>query len=344
MALAPTSRDELAALLGDASANGRSVLPVGGGTKLRQGRPGRVDEELSTRGLGRIIAHEPADLTVTVEGGVSVVDLDAALATAGQCWPQADVLPEATVGGVLASATSGRARLRNGPVRDGLLEVVIATGDGRIVKAGGKTVKGVAGFDLCRLMVGSMGSLGVICEVTLKLWPRPTASAWFGLQGSMQDCFAAAARVMETHHRPSALVLTHDGLAVQLAGAPDDVVAPDGFALADEPPRASATGRLRVGVPPTRLAEMVGGLGQRPFEALVGVGTIEVGVESVADVAEIRAHAIKLGGHAIVIDGADDLRADPWGPPPPGAGLMKQIKATFDPAGILAPGRLVEAM
>ena len=346
MALSPTTVAEVAAMLAEASASGQRVLPIGGGTHLRQGRPEAVDLDLSTRGLNRIVAHEPADLTVTVEGGVSVVDLDAALATAGQCWPQVDVLPGATVGGVLAAAVSGRTRIRNGPVRDGLLEVVVATGDGRVVKAGGKTVKGVAGFDLCRLLVGSMGSLGVICEVTLKLWPRPAALGWFGVQGSTDDCLAAARRVMATHHRPAALILTPGALAVQLAGTPSDVVAPEDFAVVDEPTRLSAVGRLRVGVPPTRLAEMVASLDQdrRAFEALVGVGSVEVAVESTADIEAVRAQAIALGGHAIVIDGPGALRVDPWGPPPPGAGLMKRIKATFDPAGILAPGRLVEAM
>ena len=343
MALNPSSVAEVATMLAEASAAGRRVLPVGGGTHLRQGRPSAVDEELSTHSLSRIVAHEPADLTVTVEGGASVVDLDAALGTAGQCWPQADVLPGATVGGVLAAAASGRARLRNGPVRDGLLEVVIATGDGRVVKAGGKTVKGVAGFDICRLMVGSMGSLGVICEVTLKLWPRPPAQAWFSVEGSNEECIAAAERVMASHHRPSALVLSPDALTVQLAGTPGDVIAPDGFTVTDEPARLIAHGLLRVGVPPTRLAEMVARLGRRPFEALVGVGVIDVGVESVKDIVDVRSHAIALDGHAIVVDGPVELRVDPWGPPPPGAALMNRIKATFDPAGILAPGRLVEA-
>jgi glycolate oxidase FAD binding subunit len=166
--LAPATPREAAAALADASAARASVGVVGGGTRSRRGRPGPPpDRELRTGAVRRVVAHEPADLTVTVEGGLPVTELAELAASAGQGWPQADVRPGSTVGGVLAAAASGRERLRMGAVRDSLLEVVLATGDGRLVTGGGRTVKGVAGYDVPRLAVGSLGTLGVIVQATL---------------------------------------------------------------------------------------------------------------------------------------------------------------------------------
>ena len=180
MSLTPLDRESLAVNLAKCSAQGRSVRPVGGGTRSKIGPAGfATDEMLSTEGLTRLIAHEPEDLTVTVEAGMPVAELVRRTGEKGQFWPQIDPAPGTTVGGVLAAAASGISRLRFGPVRDSLLQVVVATGDGRLVTAGGRTVKGVAGYDLPRLMTGSLGSLGVIVEATIKLWPTPPARGWF---------------------------------------------------------------------------------------------------------------------------------------------------------------------
>ncbi len=130
------------------------------------------DLVVSTSRLNRLIAWEPDDMTVVVEGGMGVADLEARLATRGQTA----VLPEiagdaATVGGVLAAGISGYRRARYGPTRDRILEITVVTGDGRIVKAGGRVVKNVTGYDLPRLVVGSFGALGVVVSACLKLWP-----------------------------------------------------------------------------------------------------------------------------------------------------------------------------
>ena len=136
-----------------------SVGVVGGGTRSRRGRPGPApDRELRTGAMRRVVAHEPADLTVTVEAGLPVGRARrAGRERPGSAGPRPRCGPGSTVGGVLAAAASGRERLRSGAVRDSLLEVVLATGDGRLVTAGGRTVKGVAGYDLPRLAVGSLG-------------------------------------------------------------------------------------------------------------------------------------------------------------------------------------------
>jgi glycolate oxidase FAD binding subunit len=341
----PTSPEEVAALLAQASREGRPVTPVGGGTRWRRGRPADPGERLPTEGLARLVEHAPADLTVTVEAGMAVADLAEHLAQAGQHWAQPDVRPGSTVGGVLAAGASGRSRLRFGPVRDSLLQVVLVTGDGRVVTAGGRTVKGVAGYDIPRLAVGSLGTLGVIVQATLKLLPLPPARAWFTAGGDLEARAAAARRVLAEVHRPAAVLLTPGRLSVELVGIEEDVVAPDGLAPGAAPPEPGGRGLVDAGVPPREVVTLATALERHglDYEAQAGVGACRVAVDTSEDVERVRAEATALGGHAVVVDGPDDLRADPWGPPPPGTELMRRLKAAFDPAGVLAPGRLVAA-
>lgn len=342
-ALRPTDVEELAAGLAEASAAGASVRVVGGGTRSRVGRPEPADREVRTGGLRRVVAHEPADLTVTVEAGLPVTELVDLLAAEGQAWPQADVRPGSTVGGVLAAGAGARARARYGPVRDSLLEVVLVTGDGRVVTAGGRTVKNVSGYDLPRLVVGSLGTLGVIAQVTLKLWPVPVARGWFALPAEPAEQAARAGELMGGALRPAAVVLTPRRLLLELAGPPEDVRAPSGFTPADEPPPAAWPGTVTVGVHPPALPALVAGLAAAglDYEALYGVGVARVGVAEVEQLGRVRAAVEAHGGHAVVTDGDDALRADPWGAPPAGLVLMRRLRAAFDPQGILNPGAFV---
>ena len=338
----PATQEEMAELLAAASAAGRRLRPVGGGTRSRRGRPSAA-EPLSTSGLTRVVDHLPADLTVTVEAGMGAETLADLVGGAGQCWPQAEIRPGSTVGGVLATAASGRGRLRYGPVRDSLLEVVLATGDGRLVKGGGRTVKNVSGYDIPRLAVGSHGTLGVIVQVTLKLWPVPPASGWYAAEGDVERRLALGGRLLRDLHRPAAVLLTPGRLWVRLDGYPDDVTAPEGTEDADAPPSPAGTGLVQAGVPPPALAPLVRALedGGRAYEAALGVGTCLVAVETAEDVDAVRALARAGEGHAVVVDGPDELRADPWGPPPAGVEIMRRLKRAFDPRGVLAPGLAV---
>lgn len=345
--LAPASPAELAEQLRAASAARRPLDVVGGGTRSARGRPDpRADDQVRTAGLARVVAHEPADLTLTVEAGIAASEVARIAASAGQCWPQADVRPGSTLGGVLATAASGRGRLRVGPVRDSLLEVVIATGDGRLVTAGGRTVKGVSGYDIPRLAVGALGTLGVIVQATIKLWPLPPARGWFAAGGTLEERLAAAAAVLAAPARPSAVLLTPSRVAVELTGPPEDVVAPPGFSpLAEAPDEPEGPGRVEAGVPPPRLGDLARALEAAglAYEAGMGVGTCVVSVASADEVDAARASAIALGGHAVVTDAPDALRADPWGPPPPGLHLMRRLRDAFDPAGILNRRQLLWA-
>jgi glycolate oxidase FAD binding subunit len=168
----PITKAQVVAEIVDAAARGRRLLPVGGRTHLDRGEPTEVDAELSTTKLDRLVSYEPAEMIAVVEAGMRVGELSERLARAGQEWA-VDAPAQATVGGVIASGTSSPRRLRVGHVRDTILEVQLVTGDGRIVRGGGRTVKNVTGYDLPRLLTGSLGTLGVIVDVTLRVIPRP---------------------------------------------------------------------------------------------------------------------------------------------------------------------------
>lgn len=345
MGVTPSSPVEVAEALRAASAEGTPVTCVGGGTRSRRGLPADPGIALSTAALTKVIDHTPAELTVTVEAGLPATALAERLDAAGQWWPQADIRPGSTVGGILAAAASGRGRLRHGPVRDSLLEVVLVTGDGRIVKGGGRTVKGVAGYDLPRLAVGSLGTLGVIVQVTLKLWPQPPARGWFTVDADLATRLALAAGVRRDAWRPAALLLTPGRLAIELTGSAADVTAPAGTRPDRPPEEPHGRGLVDIGVPPNAIPVLAAQLeaAGRSYVAEVGVGVARVAVESADDVATLRALAREHGGHAVVIDGPDDLRADPWGSAPAGVTIMRRLKTAFDPAGILGPGAFVGA-
>jgi glycolate oxidase FAD binding subunit len=341
VAVAPGNRDELAGALAQAAAAGTTVRPRGGGTHSRCGPAGpSADATLATTALGRLVEYTPQDLTITVEAGMSAGRLAEIAAAEGQFWPQAPTGPDATVGGVLAAAASTLSRLRFGPVRDSVLEVVVATGDGRLVTAGGRTVKGVSGYDLPRLMVGSLGSLGVIVEATLKLWPLPPARAWFAAEAPPENALRRGAELLDAVYRPGALVVTDTGVWAELVGEPDDVRPPEGLHAAEAPVAPAGAGRMTAGVSPGAIGQLVHALAslELPFAAQLGVGVCEVGVQSVDHVDAVRAAAAGLGGHAIVADAPDELRARPWGPPPEGLEIMRRLKAAFDPGGVLCPG------
>ncbi len=183
--VAPRDETELSAILTEAQNSGVSVIPVGGGTHLGAGNvPESYDVAVSLERLTRVIAYEPDDLTVTVEPGVRLADLEALLAQHNQHLPLDPPAGEdGTAGGLVASGAYGPLRHAYGTVRDWLLGVRVVHAGGAITKAGGRVVKNVTGYDLPKLYAGSHGTLGVISEMTFKLAPVPrvktTLSATF---------------------------------------------------------------------------------------------------------------------------------------------------------------------
>jgi FAD/FMN-containing dehydrogenase len=280
-----------------------SVTAVGGRTQWGVG--GRVDGRArEVRAPTGIVAVEAADMTVRVRAGTTVCEVDAALAEVGQTV----ALPswtDATVGGVLAVGHSGLRRLGWGPVRDVLLEARVVSADGRVVKAGGPTVKNVSGYDLCRLLVGSLGTLALTAEVVLRTRPVPAAERW--LAGDA-DPFALVERL----YRPAAVLWDGTTTWVLLDGHPDDVAAQVALArLPEVEGRPELPGPHRWSLRPSELPALAtSDLGTGRFVAEVGVGVVH---------AERPPRPRPIDEHVVE--------------------LHRRIKGVFDPAGRLNPGR-----
>jgi glycolate oxidase FAD binding subunit len=219
VALFPGDSAEVARVVHAAAAEGLAVLPRGGGTMLSLGRPPeRAGVVIGLRRMNRVLEHEPADLTVTVEAGITLEALNRRLAAHGQTLPvDAPHEERATIGGIISANASGPRRLGYGAVRDRLIGIKLVDAHGRVIKGGGKVVKNVAGYDLCKLFTGALGSLGIVIEATFKLAPLPKSrGTLLGAFVTLEDALACAAVLMHTTLRPIALDLLN-GTAYRLA-------------------------------------------------------------------------------------------------------------------------------
>lgn len=176
--LRPRTQEEAAAFVAEAASAGKAVIPWGGGTAQTYGyTPARADILLDVSGMNRVIAHEPGDLTVTVEPGVTLDDLQEVLSRHNQFLPLDPAHGRtATVGGILATNAFGAGSAGYGTPRDWLIGLTVVNAQGKAIHGGGKVVKNVTGYDLPKLHVGALGTLGVIVEATFKVAPRPDAS------------------------------------------------------------------------------------------------------------------------------------------------------------------------
>jgi glycolate oxidase FAD binding subunit len=289
------------------------VTCVGGRTQWDVG--GAVDADArEVYAPSGVVTFDPAEMTVRVRAGTRVADLDDALAGGGQMVPLDPAGPErATVGGVLAVGQSGVRRLRYGPVRDTLLEARFVSADGKVVKAGGPVVKNVTGFDLCRVLVGSLGTLGFLAEVVLRAQPRPAVQQWWK---GHDDPFAVRMRLF----RPSSILWDGTSTWVFLEGHPADVEGEAkalgrAFEPVAEPPPLDQF-PLRQSVPPAAVRRLDGA-----FVAEVGVGTVHRPKPNPQPQSQPR---VELDPKTI--------------------DLNQRLKVSFDPAGRLNPGRSVMPM
>jgi len=319
-----------------------AVVPVGARTQWEVGNP--TTEGVEVRAPAGVLAYDPAELTVTAGAGTTVAELAAVLRDAGQECPLDARAREATVGGVLAAGLSGHRRLRYGPLRDRVLEVRFVTADGRLVKGGGPTVKNVTGFDVPRLLVGSLGTIGVLARVTLRCQPLAASARWFTSGG---DPFAARQRMF----RPSCVAWDGTTTQVLLEGHADDVLAEATAAGLDPdrgrdaavggPPWPEGPHRGRISVRPSRLRDLapaLDGIADLRWFAEVGVGTVHVAAVDPAGLVAARDAAAARGGWLLRVAGAPDV--DGYGAPLPNLAIVERIRAAFDPTGKLSPGRL----
>ena len=211
-AVFPGSLDEVCAVVELAAGAEIPIVAWGGGTAAAVGTPiapARPGIVLGLARLNRLVEHEPGDLTATAEAGTMVAALQTALRARGQ-WLSLDP-PEpdrATLGGVMAANASGPRRHLYGTARDLVIGMTVVTADGAVVRAGGKVVKNVAGYDLPKLFVGSYGTLGIVVDVTVKLRPLPDRERLVGVRFErLKDAAAAARAVTASDLIPNALEL-----------------------------------------------------------------------------------------------------------------------------------------
>ncbi len=219
----PASVEEAQQIVRDAA--GRAVVPWGGGCRQTLGyTPERYDAALSTARLDRITEYEPADLTITAQAGVTIAQLQAVLAAQDQCLPLEIAKPEQqTLGGMIATRAGSLTRLSGGSVRDLLLGVSVVNSAGAIVKGGGKVVKNVAGYDLPKLYCGSLGTLGLITQASLKVAPLPEASATVALPlDSSRNCEDVLDHLLASDLAPSFLFLLSQTAASQIMPDAED--------------------------------------------------------------------------------------------------------------------------
>lgn len=335
--VAPKTVRDVENILRYCSEKGLVVQVWGGGTHSGYGRPADPDFVLSTERLADVEAWEPDDLTIVVGAGARVETVEGMLEERNQTLVMPERPGNATIGGVVAAGVSSLRRGRLYATRERVLEVTMVTGDGRVVRSGGRVVKNVTGYDLHRLAVGAFGSLGVIVSVCLKLWPTPPGSVTVVI-----DDLARASTIA----RPLAVVGVDGETRVFLQGTEAEVetqaeriggtVTPG----LNWPLDPHGVWEWSLRVPPARTSEAIGRLPSGwSHVAVHGVGEIRCASETHEAAPDLRSWAEAVGGNLVMTRGNPDL-FHPWGTPPPGLDLQRRLVAEFDPMRILNPGRL----
>jgi glycolate oxidase FAD binding subunit len=376
----PHSIEEIAALVRRCEADKISLAPIGAARTLAQIRRAPVQIGISMRRMARIVAYEPDDMTVVTEAGISVGDLNATLAKAGQRLPVDPRDPHATtIGSLIAAAHAGPLRLSEGTVRDLLIGIQFVGHGGRIVRAGGRVVKNVAGYDLMKVMTGSFGTLGIVTEATFKV--RPIPENYTLAVASFDDHDSAFTAASSLHDRVPLIHLEVTSPRASAAlGIPNRFLVLAGFAgipselkhqreiLAKILPAMDVLNDDRAAQLYTSLRDLdfSDGLSARmallphelgrctressaEFIAHVGSGIAELFSQDAAPdiVARWRDLAHSARGHLRVLAAPTSMRSQIEFFDRPNAGafkLMQRLKSTFDPAGIFNPGCFVGAL
>ncbi|MTJ08417.1 FAD-binding oxidoreductase [Anabaena sp. UHCC 0204] len=378
----PHSQAELAAVIAIANSNKWRVLPCGRGSKLHWGGLAKnIDLVVSTERINQLIEHAVGDLTVTVEAGMKFAHLQEILAKSGQTLALDPAKPElATIGGIVATADTGSLRQRYGGVRDQLLGITFIRADGQIAKAGGRVVKNVAGYDLMKLFTGAYGTLGIISQVTFRVYPIPETSATVILTGKAEAISQAARTLQNSELTPtqadllsSKLVAKLDlgtelGLIARFQNISESVQEQSKRLLAigeklglhgiiysadheadlwQRLPEqihdhvTEATITCKIGVLPTAAVEILNKIEIGLIHISSGLGVVRL--ENQEQILPLRNLCKANSGFLSILSAPVELKArvDVWGDIGNSLTVMRGIKEQFDGNYILSPGRFV---
>ncbi len=367
----PKNVDEVSAVLRAARDVDVHVLPLGGRTHVGAVRPARPFVALSTARLAGVEIYEPGDLTLTAASGTTFASLSETLAAHGQ-WLPCDPprAPERTLGGLIATGSASPLWAGYGALRDHVLGIGVVTGDGRVLKLGGRVMKNVAGFDLVRLMVGSRGTLGVVVSACVRVFPTPAVDRLLVRRAPRaEELSVAAAAVVTAPVMPVSAVLAEPepgggaALVVRLHGARGAVDTDQARlekhvgAAFDPLEGASAVNLshhlrdhafghpmvLRLAALPSRLSELLTIVRTLPHAVIlvdVMSGRVRVGMpavppRAVESVSACRRAVRELGGTLVIEAAPADVAAATTVPPGEAADLIAGLRASLDPQGTL---------
>jgi glycolate oxidase FAD binding subunit len=381
-----------------ALAEEKALEIVGQGTKRVIGRPSQSDVTLDVSGLTGVTLYEPEELVLSARAGTPIAEIEILVAAYGQelAFEPLDYGPvlgreagQGTIGGVLSANLSGPRRIKAGAARDHFLGFHAVSGRGETFKSGGRVVKNVTGYDLCKLMAGSFGTLGVLTDVTIKTLPRAETETTVVILGlddeqaakAMTAAMGSSCDVSGAAHLPAHVVGRFDGAAsaamtvFRIEGVAPSVahrsdvltrlLAPYGLveyrkelhsrdlwrSIRDARPFAAADPNAarplwRISTTPSvgfRLAAMISPGAQMFYDWAGGLVWVLMPPSHDGGALSVRNAVAELGGHATLIRGSAAMRtvADAFHPQAEGiAALTRRVKESFDPKGILNPGRL----
>ena len=385
--IAPDTEEALARAVAAAHAARESLAIEGRGTKRAMLRPVQAARTLSTRNLSGIVLYRPTELMIRAQAGTPIPEIEAALAEHNQQIiaepPDLSAMfgasEAATLGGIVSTNLSGPRRIMWGAMRDHVLGIRAVTGEGEVFRSGGRVLKNVTGLDLCKLLTGAHGTLGVLTEVTLKVLPRAEATGTLSIRvGDVARGVAAlsaalgspygvsgAALLMQGRDGPVALARIEDfseSVAYRLGRLREDLAAHGEIELLDTPASHVAWRAVRDAVPLNAAPEeAIWRLSVAPSEAAAACAALTQafaaklmldwggGLIWVAGPAREQAHgavmqaAAQAGGSFTLFRAPASLAAHVAvlpEEPPALAAIARRVKATLDPGGLLNPGRM----
>jgi glycolate oxidase FAD binding subunit len=378
----PHSQAELAAVITTANSHQWRVLACGSGSKINWGGLAKnIDIVVSTERINQLIEHAVGDLTVTVEAGMKFAQIQEILAKSGQTLALDPAFPEsATIGGIVATADTGSLRQRYGGVRDQILGITFIRADGEIAKAGGRVVKNVAGYDLMKLFTGAYGTLGIISQVTLRVYPIPETSGTVLLTGK-PEAISSAVRILQSSElTPTQVDLLSSKLVTSLAlGTGIGLITRFQSiheSVEEQSKRLLAIGEklglqgviyqkveecnlwqqlankiydhftestitCKIGVLPTAAVEIINQINIGLIHVSSGLGLVRLEKED--QILPVRNLCQANSGFLTILSAPVELkeRFDIWGYNGNGLEVMRGIKQQFDANLILSPGRFV---